>query len=470
VPAQITALPTPPSTNDPTNFNTRADAFLGALPAFVTQANTVAGEVSTSATQVAADRIQTSADRVAAAASAASALAAPGTNATSATSLTIGVGSKSLTLDQTGKAFTLGQRVSIAITATPTNRMSGVITAFNSSSGAMTVSVDYVPAGASGSASAWTLGLDAQPGGSVAGFTGVRTLAATDVVAISDMGKVLRATGNVSLTMLVASSAVAASSVLIKNDTASNVITITRAGSDTLDGLTSYKIYPGEARLFEPATASTWISQVITPFYMVWTTSDAAFVWPPGYLAFAGEGWGAGGRGGDMSGGTSGSGGSGAPCIPYTILASAVTIGTSATVTVGASNGANSDLASLVGFPGGVAGSNITNNTLARKWDGTTANNGSIDELFSGGLPGAAGPGQPGQGSLLGGGGGGGGGSSGGSGGLSKKGGRGGDGGGNSLAPQAGSAPGGGGGGAATFTYTTGANGARGEVRMQGMV
>jgi hypothetical protein len=35
----ITALPTPPSTSDPTNFNTRADAFMAALPTFVTEAN-----------------------------------------------------------------------------------------------------------------------------------------------------------------------------------------------------------------------------------------------------------------------------------------------------------------------------------------------------------------------------------------------------------------------------------------------
>lgn len=38
----ITPLPTPPSTSDPANFNTRADAFLGALPAFVTEANAYA--------------------------------------------------------------------------------------------------------------------------------------------------------------------------------------------------------------------------------------------------------------------------------------------------------------------------------------------------------------------------------------------------------------------------------------------
>lgn len=51
----ITALPTPPSRNDPTNFSTRADAFLGALPAFGTEANALAVEVNANAVTAAAD-------------------------------------------------------------------------------------------------------------------------------------------------------------------------------------------------------------------------------------------------------------------------------------------------------------------------------------------------------------------------------------------------------------------------------
>lgn len=43
----ITPLPTPPSRDDPTNFSARADDFLGALPTFATETNTVAAEVVT---------------------------------------------------------------------------------------------------------------------------------------------------------------------------------------------------------------------------------------------------------------------------------------------------------------------------------------------------------------------------------------------------------------------------------------
>jgi hypothetical protein len=42
----ITALPTPPSRDDPTHFRTRADAFLTALPTFGTQANALAAAVN----------------------------------------------------------------------------------------------------------------------------------------------------------------------------------------------------------------------------------------------------------------------------------------------------------------------------------------------------------------------------------------------------------------------------------------
>lgn len=50
----ITALPTPPSRNDPTNFSTRADAFLGALPDFATEANALAVDVNDDAIAAAA--------------------------------------------------------------------------------------------------------------------------------------------------------------------------------------------------------------------------------------------------------------------------------------------------------------------------------------------------------------------------------------------------------------------------------
>ena len=52
-PPSVTALPTPPSTASPSNFDTRADAFLGALPTFQTETDAVAANVFANATDAA---------------------------------------------------------------------------------------------------------------------------------------------------------------------------------------------------------------------------------------------------------------------------------------------------------------------------------------------------------------------------------------------------------------------------------
>ena len=92
----------------------------------------------------------------AAAASAVSAVNSPGTQATSTTSMTIGTGSQSFTLAQTGKAFVVGQWVSICDAASPAvNWMTGAITAFNAGTGAITVNVSF--SSGSGTLAAWVV-------------------------------------------------------------------------------------------------------------------------------------------------------------------------------------------------------------------------------------------------------------------------------------------------------------------------
>lgn len=155
----VSPLPTPPSRANAATFSADADAFLGALPTFGTQLNAVAGEVS-----------QARADALAAAASV---LNAPGTQATSTSSRSIGIGSKAFAI-QTGKAFVVGQFVLVASTASPAAYMHGQITAHDDVAGSLTVDVTLVSG--SGTHAAWTITLSApaqvMPAGAVVGFLG----------------------------------------------------------------------------------------------------------------------------------------------------------------------------------------------------------------------------------------------------------------------------------------------------------
>ena len=121
----ITPLPTAPSRADPTNFSTRADDFLTALPTFATECNAAAVAMTLNAT-----------------------------NATSTTSLVIGLGSKSLTV-QTAKSYVIGMTVKIASTASPTNWMIGDVTAYTTGTGALVVNVLY--SGGSGTIASWNV-------------------------------------------------------------------------------------------------------------------------------------------------------------------------------------------------------------------------------------------------------------------------------------------------------------------------
>ncbi len=122
------------------------------VPMF-TQIIAVANWIKTNGAGYVADALTHS---LSAAASATSAILAPGTSATSTTSLTVDFGNKSLTI-QTGKSIVVGMSVKIADTVTPANWMHGDVTSYDSGTGALIVNVTLIRG--SGTVSAWTISL-----------------------------------------------------------------------------------------------------------------------------------------------------------------------------------------------------------------------------------------------------------------------------------------------------------------------
>jgi hypothetical protein len=140
---QITPLPDPPSRSMTSDaFVTAADTFLAALPDFAEDLNDL-GEAIVVAN------------------------AAANYNSTSTTSLAIGTGSKTLTVD-TGKLYAVGQYVIIASASGPTNYMNGQVTAYSAVTGSLTV--DVVTTGGAGTKTDWNVSLSGPEG--VEGPTG----------------------------------------------------------------------------------------------------------------------------------------------------------------------------------------------------------------------------------------------------------------------------------------------------------
>lgn len=131
-------LPTAPSrTMSQDTFDSTTDAFIGALPQFETDMNTLAAAMTLNATI-----------------------------ATSATSNSVGAGSKSFTAT-TGKSFWPGMWLLVADTAAAsTNYMLGNVTSYNSSTGALVFNSLYYQG--SGTKTAWSI---SQSGPSAFGAT-----------------------------------------------------------------------------------------------------------------------------------------------------------------------------------------------------------------------------------------------------------------------------------------------------------
>lgn len=134
----ITPLPTPPnrSTDSAAVFAQRADDFLGALPDFQQEANAQAAYLDDLVENV-------------------------GFKGSSTSSVAIGSGSKSFTVD-TGLAYQVGTYVLLASAANAANYMAGPVTAYNPTTGALTVNVNAT--GGSGTFADWNVTLSGPVG------------------------------------------------------------------------------------------------------------------------------------------------------------------------------------------------------------------------------------------------------------------------------------------------------------------
>jgi hypothetical protein len=137
----IDLLPTPiPSRDDPVNFDARISALLAALVTFVPEVNTVAAEVSDHA--------------AAAAASAATLTGSADTQASSTSSLTIGLGSKTFDIEE-DKTIVATMWVAIVSAADPTDWMAGPVTSYDTGTGELIVSSQRISG--SGTATSWVV-------------------------------------------------------------------------------------------------------------------------------------------------------------------------------------------------------------------------------------------------------------------------------------------------------------------------
>jgi hypothetical protein len=131
----MTALPTAPSRGDSANFTARADALLGALPTFVTEANALQSDVSTRQ----ASAVAAQASAAAAQASSATAQAAAEAALANFNTKYLGVKAAAPTLDNAGGALAQGAlyydsvlqslrvRVSTAWVTIPNNYIVGAV-------------------------------------------------------------------------------------------------------------------------------------------------------------------------------------------------------------------------------------------------------------------------------------------------------------------------------------------------------
>lgn len=152
----VTALPAAPArlTDTPAAFVTKADAMMAALPTFAAQLSAVGAVAVLNGTAAETAATEAEAAQVAAEAAQVAAVGVSTLMATCATSVTLSLAAKALTLVETGRTFANGQRVSLIRISDPTSFGTGLVSAANMGARTMTVTLDVIN-GATGPFTDW---------------------------------------------------------------------------------------------------------------------------------------------------------------------------------------------------------------------------------------------------------------------------------------------------------------------------
>lgn len=196
------------------------------------------------------------------------------------------------------------------------------------------------------------------------------SLTGTASLGVADTRKLIDCSGTFTVTFAAPATLTSGWYAVLRN-TGTGDITVSHT-SGNIDGLTSYVMYPGEARLFQ-CDGSTVRSQVLNPYNKTYTSGANTFTKPPGYAYHEGELWGGGGGG---AVGAAAPGGGGGACTQFKLKDSVM--GATETITIGAGG-----TGSATGTPSAGSASTIGSLVRAGGARAATTVNGGVAMVFS---------------------------------------------------------------------------------------
>lgn len=338
----ITPLPDPPSRLDPTNFAERSDAFMTALPVFATEAEAARLEVVAKEAAAAASAATATTQAGLATTNGAAQVALAAIQATAAASSAAVAGA---VVWVSGLTYAQGDaRYSPLNLQTYRRKVAG--------GGSTDPSIDLTN---------WTLAVDT----TAKIIRSART--SNTILGIADNGQLIDITSGTFTQTFDAAANLRDGWFCYLENSGVGDITLDPNSSETIDGLTSFVMYPGEVRLVQ-CDGMALRSVVLNAFYKTFTASGT-FTKPPGYRVFnadivAAGGGGGGGRSASptTSGGGGGGGGGrfvltiGAPAIASSVTATVGAGGSGGPLSTDGTAGGNSSFGSFVTVFGGAAG------------------------------------------------------------------------------------------------------------------